>query len=229
MRQYQALQETNSGYWFEQDTGIAHGPNVVWSPIPENDTQLFINPRSAILHSNAGTKPSTWQNMKTWITTPGNGDEPHFDVDNTGQAGQFMSVLRRADCNTDANYWVYEGKPYGAISFETGDLGAATLETTPWNLAQLDTMIGLLTALAAQYDIGCNEVLSWNGKGIDYHTKFPYVDGIVKAWTKYKGKTCPGKQRKLQTPFIRQAVANRVAAYINRCAELGVPHGIAGL
>lgn len=228
LRQYQALQETNSGYYFDEQ-GIAHGPRVTWSPLPENANQRDINPRSAILHTNGGLTPSTWQNLKNWLLQPGNNGECHFDVDNSGQAGQFMSVLKVADCNYSANYWKFNGQPYGAISFETGDLGHATLDRTPWNLDQLDTMIGLLTALAIQFGTGCNEVLRWDGAGIDYHTKFPYINKTIPAWTNIKGKTCPGKQRKLQLPFIRSQVADRVVAYINRCGEMGIAHGVPGI
>lgn len=228
LRQYAALQEVNQGYYFD-DGGIAHGPNVTWSPLPENATQRPINPRSAILHTNAGSRPATWEQLKQSIINDGRGIECHFDVDNTGRAGQFMSVLRAADCNFNANFWMFAGKPYGAISFETGDLGSATVETTPWNVDQLATMIGLLTALAVQYGTGCNEVLKWDGGGIDYHSKFPYINKVVKAWTNVKGKTCPGKQRKLQLPFIRNEVATRVANYIARCGELGIAHGVPGI
>lgn len=227
-RQFQALQLVNDGYWFSPD-GIAHGPNVTWSPLPENETQKDIIPRSAILHTNGGATPATWQSLKKWLMSTGNNGECHFDVDNTGAAGQFMSVLKVADCNFNANYWKYQGKAYGAISFETGDLGHATLDKTGWNLDQLATMCGLLTALAVQFGIGCNEVLKWDGGGIDYHSKFPYINSVIKAWTNVKGKTCPGKQRKLQLPFIRNEVATRVANYVNKCNEFGVPHGIPGL
>lgn len=228
LKQYDALQQTNFGYWFNPE-GILTGENVTWSPIPENETQLTIIPRSLILHTNAGSSPATWQQLKQFIMSPGQTTDCHFDVDNSGQAGQFLSVLVRADCNFDANGWVHEGKRYGGISIESGDEGAATVEKTPWNLAQLHTICSIATALAAQYGTGCGEVLTWNGSGIDYHTKFPYVNSSVKAWTNSRGKTCPGLSRKRQLPWIRQEVANRIGAYINKCSEFGVSHGIPGL
>lgn len=228
LRQYNALQLANKGYWFDVD-GILHGDKITWKPLPENATQPVIIPRSIILHTNGGSKPSTWENLWTYCNQPGITLDPHFDVDNSGRAGQFMSVLRRGDCSFDANSWTWNGKLYGAISIETGDQGAATVNTTPWNLDQLDTLIAIGTASAVQFDTGCNEVLAWDGKGIDYHTKFPYQGKGVKAWTNVYGKSCPGKARKLQLPYIRQEVANRVANYINLCAGFGIPHGIAGL
>lgn len=228
LKQYQALQETNDGYYFTPE-GVLIGEKITWAPLPENEIQTKIIPRSLILHTNAGTTPATWQNLRTWLTGPENNGECHFDVDNTGSAGQFMSVLRRADCNFDANQWTYQGKVYGAISIETGDEGHATLEKTPWNLPQVHTILCIATALATQFDTGCGEVLQWDGKGIDFHTKFPYVGPGVKAWTNVPGKTCPGTPRKRQVPYIRNIVAERVGAYMTRCAALGVPHGIQGL
>lgn len=228
LRQYDALQQVNAGYWFDPE-GVLHGENVTWAPIPENNTQPTIIPHSAILHSNGGPVAATWQNLRGFMGTDKETKECHFDVDNSGQAGQFMSVLRRADCNFDANLWMYNGKAYGAISIETGDHGAKGLDTTGWNFAQLATLSAILTAAAVQYEIGCNEVLRWDGKGIDYHTKFPYLGPGIKAWTNVAGKTCPGKQRKLQTPFLRNEVATRVGNYMNKCAEIGVPHGLTGL
>lgn len=229
LRQYQALQEINDGYWIDEQ-GILHGPKANWAPIPENFTQLPIIPRSFILHTNAGNKPATWQQLQVFQSgTADSGVECHFDVDNNGDIGQFVSVFTKADCNFNANRWEYNGKFYGAVSIETGDMGVATLEQTPWNLDQLHSMICILTCGAVQLNTGCGEVLQWDGQGIDYHTKFPYHGPGIPAWTDKKGKTCPGTPRKRQTPWVRQAVADKVAAYISRCTELGVAHGIPGL
>lgn len=228
MKQYYALQTTNKGYWFDLQ-GVLHGAKITWMPLPENATQPKIQPRSLILHSNAGSNAATFEQLHHFLNTPGQNGECHFDVDNSGRAGQFMSVLHRADCNFDANSWMYQGKLFGAIAIETGDNGWRTLDVTPWNFEQLDTIISIDTALAIQYDTGCNEVLKYDGKGVDFHTKFPWVAPGVKAWSNVRGKTCPGKARKLQLPYIRNEVAHRVAAYINLCQKLGVPHGIQGL
>lgn len=229
LRQYQALQEVNDGYWIDEQ-GVLHGPKANWAPIPENATQPSIIPRMNILHTNAGTRPATWQELRTYQAgTNDGGVECHFDVDNNGDIGQFVSVFVKADCNFNANRWLYNGQYYGAISIETGDLGVATLEQTPWNIDQLHSMICILTCSATQLNTGCGEVLQWDGAGIDYHTKFPYYGEGIKAWTDKRGKTCPGTPRKRQVPWIRQAVADKVVAYINRCNELGVAHGIPGL
>jgi len=224
-----ALQETNGGYYF-MERGRLFGPHANWKPIPENNTQPAIVPHSVILHTNAGSKPATWLNLHAWVSRADVTGEPHFQVDNLGHIGQFMSIERRADCNYSANSWrTSDGSLHGAISIETGDLGAATVETTPWNLPQVAAIIGICTAAAVQYGTGCNEVLKWDGHGIDYHTKFPYQGLTKPAWTNVRGKTCPGAARKLQTPYIRQQVAERVGAYINECRKRGIPHGIKGI
>jgi hypothetical protein len=228
LKQYHALQLANDGYWFDLD-GRLHGAKITWAPLPENGTQPRIKARSLILHTNAGSRAATWRQLWTWLNSNGQTGECTFDIDNTGYAGQFMSAYRRADCNFDANSWTHQGTLYGALSIETGDNGVATLEQTPWNLEQLDTLICIGTASAIQLDTGCGEVFQWDGAGIDYHTKFPYYGPGIKAWTNKRGKTCPGTPRKRQLPFIRQQVANRVGTYMNHCTRLGVPHGIKGL
>lgn len=233
IQQYAALQATNEGYYFNQDAGVLMGPKegnkTTWKPLPENTTQPTIIPRSVIHHSNAGATPAKWWQLWTWASNASVTGEPHFDVDLDGNIGQFMSVLRRADCNYTANRWLHDGKYYGAISIETGDMGYPTLDNTPWNWYQIQSICRIDTALAVQYGVGCNEVVAWDGKGLDYHTKFPY-QGIGKpAWTNVAGKTCPGKARKLQMAGIRQNVSDRVVKYIQDCQRRGVPHGIPGL
>lgn len=225
LHQYEILQQINDGYYFDPN-GVLVGAKANWAPIPENDSQPIIRPRSAILHTNAGPTAASWQNIRGYAMQPGNDGECHFDVDNTGAIGQFLSIYRRGDCNFNANSWLYAGELWGAISIETGDHGAKGIDVTGWNLDQLHSIGCILTALAIQADIGCNEVLSWNGKGIDYHSKFPYVGPGVPAWTNVVGKTCPGKQRKLQVPFVRNLVATNVSTYVDVCNQRGVPVGI---
>lgn len=228
-----ALIQANEGHYFDAE-GILRGPKAVWKPIPENSTQPTITPWSVILHANAGQVGATSWNLWSWVNRKEVTGEPHFNVDTSGTMLQMMSVLRRADCNAAANLWMRtlpNGTriPVGAISIETGDNGAATLDTTPWTVDQLDRIVIISTAANIQYNTGCNEVLSWDGHGIDYHTKFPYIGIGKKAWSIYSGKTCPGKARKLQTPYIRHQVALRTLDFIEKCRELGVPHGIPGI
>jgi len=235
IHQYAALQEVNEGYYFQQGPGIFMGPRegsvAIWKPIPENNTQPLITPRSVILHTNAGTTPAKWWQLWGWVNNASVTGEPHFDIDNDGIIGQFMSINRRADCNYSANRWLSgDGTTYyGAISIETGDMGAVSLDVTPWNWVQVVGIVRVATALQCQYGTGCNEVIQWDGKGIDYHTKFPYLGVGKKAWTNVAGKTCPGKARKAQCAGIRQFVFDRVVAYIHSCQRRGVAHGIPGL
>lgn len=232
--QFQALQEVNEGHWFDPANGALVGPLSNWKPIPENSTQSKIEPYSLILHSNAGLTGASWYNLWAYMNRSDVTGEPHFDIDMNGNLVQAMSIFRRADCNASANQWTKilpngTRVSVGAISIETGDNGSASLDNTPWGLGQLSGIIAIGTALACQYGTGCNEVLTWDGHGIDYHTKFPYIGIGQKAWSIYAGKTCPGRARKLQTPWIRQAVAERVINYITQCNNERIPHGIAGL
>lgn len=235
IQQYAALQEVNEGYYFEQGAGILMGPRegsvAVWKPLPENNTQPLINPRSLILHTNAGNSPAKWWQLWGWWNNASVTGEAHWQIDNDGIMAQAMSIYRRADCNFSANRWFHSAdqKYYGAISIETADNGAASVEATPWNWPQVQGIVRVGTALQCQYGTGCNEVLTWDGKGIDYHTKFPYQGVGRPAWTNAYGKTCPGKARKAQVSGIRQLVFDKVVAYIQSCQRRGVAHGIPGL
>ena len=229
MKQFQALQETNEGYYFD-DTGRLYGPNVVWSPLPEDKTQPAIIPHSMICHTNAGNNKATWKQLWSWLNSAGNTGESHFQGDMDGTLAQYMRVTVRADCNWKANSWKHtDGKQHGAVSFEMQDNGAASLNTTPYTVGQIKSLVGAGTALAVQWGITCYAPRAWNDHGIDYHSRFPYVNPWTPAWTNVKGKTCPGTARIRQMPGVRQFVGERVVAYIGRCQELGVPHGIAGL
>jgi hypothetical protein len=198
------------GYWID-DEHVVHGPNLKYRPVmPEAATQPIIRPRSAILHTNAGgsSAASLWY----WMTRADVTGEPHFQV---GYAGveQNMPLNRRADCNYSANRWLENGTYWGAISFETQDDGAATVERTPWSVAQLRAMVNILTCLCVVYGITCNQPVSWNASGIGHHSLFPFQGVLSKAWTNVRGKTCPGAARKTQMDWIRAEVAKNLAAF----------------
>jgi len=127
-----------------------------------------------------------------------------------------VSVHVRADCNAKANSWLSpSGQRVGAVSIESADLGAATLDVTGWNLDQLGGIIAIGTALVVQEGIACTSPTRWDDTGIGHHCQFP-------EWSIYKGKTCPGAQRIRQCDYVRGAVANRVADYHARCDAAGV-------
>jgi hypothetical protein len=190
-----------------------HGPNVVQRPIPESTTQPTIAPRNAILHTNAGSRSAS--SLWSWITQSTVTGEPHFQVGYKVME-QYMPLNRRADCNYSANRWFdpRAGKYYGAISFETQDNGALTLNTTPWSFEQVAHMANALTAIAVCYGVYCTAPATWDGSGIGHHTLFPYQGVGSKAWTNVRGKTCPGTARIRQMDYVRQEVANRLGLFI---------------
>lgn len=189
---------------------IIEGPGLVYRPIPESSTQPLIEPRSAILHTNAGgtTSKSLW----AWITRASVTGEPHFQI---GYAGgeQYMPMNRRADCNYTANRWLQSGKWFGAISFETQDNGGATVEITPWTAQQVRMMVNILTCICVVYGVQCSQPGAWNDSGIGHHSLFPFQGVGSKAWTNVRGKTCPGRARKAQMDYVRSEVAKNLAAF----------------
>ncbi len=170
---------------------------AVHRPVPEASTQGFIKPRLALIHTNAGTGHTA--SLYGWILNPAsNGMECHFQVALSGVIEQYMPVNRRADCNYRVNSFVVDGVTYGAISFETEDLGAATVNQTPLTAAQFEAIAKCLAWLHAEWGLSLANPTVWNGEGVGYHTQFPYP-----YWTNVIGKTCPGAAKKAQLPSLR--------------------------
>lgn len=202
------------GYWFDAN-GWLQGPDVRTKPIPEAATQPEIVPHSAILHTNAGKTGA--RSLWAYITRKDVTGEPHFQV-GYDVLEQYMPVIKRADCNYSANRWkaklasgaqVYRG----AVSFETQDNGAATLDKTPWSPRQQQHLIGALTALCVCYGVQCTAPAVWDSSGIGHHTLHPFQGVGHPAWTNVRGKTCPGRQRIAQMDHIRAEVARRLALF----------------
>ncbi len=183
--------------------------------LPEAKTQPYIIPRSVILHTNAGPAYTRWQSLVLYFKRADIGIEPHGQVDWDGKLAQTMPLNRKADCNYKANGWYFGSKYYGAISFETADLGWPTLDKTPWTLGQVDTLIKLNTLIVAYLTDDCGQCATWDDSGIDYHSKF-------KEWSVYVGKTCPGYARIMQMDYIRQRVADNIARFIQMKQEAGI-------
>ena len=205
------LKIATGDYWID-DKHLMHGPNVDVRLIPEAMTQPKIRPRSAILHTNAGSSGA--KSLWAWITRAGNTGEPHFQV-GFDRVEQYMPLDVRADCNYSANSFKLPGSNtvHGAISFETQDKGSASLNVTPWSLDQVHSMVGILTCLAVVYGVQCTQPATWDASGIGHHSLFPFGGIGSKAWTNVRGKTCPGKARIAQMDAIRTAVAHKLADY----------------
>lgn len=206
------LKFITGGYWIDDQHWLS-GPNVARRPIPEAATQPIIHPRNAILHTNAGSNSAA--SLWSWITQSTVTGEPHFQV-GYKYLEQYMPLNRRADCNYSANRWfdATVGRYFGAISFETQDNGAATLNHTPWTLAQLGHMVNALTAICVCYGVQCTQPATWDRSGIGHHSLFPYQGVGSKAWTNVRGKTCPGYARIAQMDYVRSEVQLRMAAFV---------------
>jgi hypothetical protein len=178
---------------------------------PETDTQPFIRPWSVVLHSNAAPHYTFWQNLWKFVSRQDINIEPTFQLERDGLLYGFIPTNRRADCNASANYFINRyGERVGALSFETADEGASTLEKTVWNNDQIDTLIKANTILCLAYKINCTTPAAWDDSGIGHHCQFT-------KWSVYVGKTCPGAARIRQMDFIRAGVANNMAAFFAQC------------
>jgi hypothetical protein len=207
------LRFITGGYYI--DAGhVIRGPRAIYSPVmPEATSQPIIHPRSIILHTNAGPHRTAWASLfRYWSRTDITG-EAHFQVsgvtdnrDGSARLVQTMPLNRRADCNARANSWLSGTYRVGAVSFETEDDGAASLDRTPWSLGQLDLIVAASTAIAICYGVWCTVPARWDDSGIGHHALHP-------EWSIYRGKTCPGAARIRQMDHIRARVASNLAAY----------------
>lgn len=207
------LRFITAGYYIDSNHLLRGGVSRVELVNPEASAQGFIQPRSAILHSNAGSYKTSWMSLIRFWRRSDITLEAHFQVDgvdasdiNSAVIVQAIPLNRRADCNSRANSWSWNGRQYGAISFETQDRGSANLAYTPWSLPQLHAMIGALTCICVVYGVQCSEPAYWNSSGIGYHSRF-------REWSIYVGKTCPGAARIRQMGYIREQVARNLAAF----------------
>jgi len=125
-----------------------------------------------------------------------------------GRLGQMMDTTRRADSTGDANAFWRNGKRYGAISIESGDLGS------PWaknwtDLGQRAQLVDLLVWLCQTHGIPPvlarpNPAGGWDGIG--YHNQPPYHD----EWNIHS-HVCPGVGKIAEMPDIIATVASRLA------------------
>jgi hypothetical protein len=192
---------------------LIDGPGFVYRPIPESTTQPTIKPRNIILHTNAGQKSAA--SLWAWITRASVNGEPHFQI-GFNIAEQYMPMNRRADCNYSANSWLAGGITYGAVSFETQDLGAATVNSTPWTARQLQLIIAAITCICVTYGVHCSAPATWDSSGIGHHSLFPFQGPLRKAWTNVAGKICPGRARIAQMDYIRTKVTENLAEFVRQ-------------
>lgn len=206
LESYAHLQAVNEGWYIDPNTGLVYGPKAVHALLPEAATQPLITPRSIIHHTNAGSTYAKWQQLVAFMRRLDITGEAHADIDLDGTFAQAMPLNRRADCNAKANRWAQSGQWYGALSWETADLGAASVERTPWTVDQLATIIAVDTAACATYAIACTDGAHWTASGLFTHNRFP-------EFSIFRGKTCPGAARSRQMDYVRSEVAKRLAEF----------------
>lgn len=156
---------------------MARYPKAVWKPLPENQTQARITPRSFYVHSAAvdsGNVHGYFAQDKVKL-------ESHFFVRWDGTVEQFLDTERRADAQGQANPW--------AISVETEDDGDP--DRQPWSALQMAALIDLIGWACDTHTIPRTLLKKWNGAGVGYHSQF----GAPSPLTSVRGKTCPGKVR----------------------------------
>ena len=155
------------GYTWRPTTGIINDPPII--------------PRLLILHVDAVNADSLFN----FFNGPSGGIESHGFIprseDNDNE--QYRDTEREADANFKANSWVRDGKRYGAISIETGGLGAGT-----WNARQLHDIKATIKAVHDEHDIPYVVPERPFGRGVGYHT-------LHQEWSNVAGKTCPGPER----------------------------------
>lgn len=187
--------------------------------LPEATTQGLITPGMGILHSQAGVRTASneqvWSFMSRSFTSRQDvKNEPHVVGPEmlTGRALQAMPFNVRADSSSAANAYTIVPTTYGAITLELQDLGSAKLNNTPMTQPQLSTVVGIFTAVCATYGVWCTPVppdqpgrptpiREW--KGLSYHA-------AVRAWSRDQ-HSCPGAARIAQMPWVCHEVATRLA------------------
>lgn len=190
--------------YYVNSNHVLVGPNVIYKPIPEATTAAKIVPWSVIMHTNAAPAYTRWERLWAYMNRADINIESHLQVDLDGAIVQMVPFNVKADCNYKANSFQTPAGLAGAISIETADRGAATLNTTPWTVAQLDAIVGAVAAVGHKYGIPYSQPTAWNDRGVGHHSLF-------QEWSVYKGKTCPGASRIRQMDYIRQQAAHTCA------------------
>ena len=172
-------------------------PYAEYRPIPEATTQPPIRPWLFMLHTMAGPRTTTPDQLWAFVNRGDITGESHLILgyDTMIQAVPFTV---RADNNYHANSWFVNGERVGAISVETQDNGNNTdpgIANAPWNRYQLEHLAGTAAFLALRYGIPLQRCATWDDQGVDGHRAYP-------EWSKYVGKTCPGQTRWEQIPLV---------------------------
>lgn len=158
---------------------MAWCPFATHKPLPENDTQSYIDPIVVILHSAVDAPGPT--SLFGYFEQESVKLESTFFIKNDGEIEQYVDTNVRADANRFAN-------PF-AISIETEDDGDP--DNRPWTEAQMRSIKLLIEWLIEVHPkIKRRVAPAWNAAGVGYHTMW----GAPSEWTPVS-KSCPGRVR----------------------------------
>lgn len=159
--------------------------------LPEATTQPGIVPRMCILHTNAGSRSASPEQLRGYMGHDEVTVECHFDIGSGGDVWQYMPVNVRADCNAKANGF--------AVSIETQDHGSGQVggvDAEPWTDAQVEAISGVLAWLNSEWGVPLRRVTMWNGEGVGGHRDYREWSGDAHS--------CPGNARAGQVDGIIQ-------------------------
>lgn len=152
------------------------------------ENRKVIRPRLILIHTNAGPTQANRDQIFSYAMQAQDNTKPTYQVDRDGKAYKFLPSDRQGIAN-------YQADPF-SISIETADLGsfAGPIDNMGFTDAQGETIAQIVAFEATLWDIPIETPVAWNGEGVASHTDpftYPY-------WTKYQGKICPGKTKKLE-------------------------------
>ncbi len=159
----------------------------------------FITPRLLLIHTNGASVESTLAAQLRWANAAHDNTHPHYVVDRKGAAWKTMPSNRRGICN-------YLADAFG-LSIETTDLGWPTPgDACGFTPEQAETVARIVAWESELWQFPIITPTAWDGTGVAAHTDpftYPY-------WTKYAGKACPGRQKKLEVRSIILPRANEL-------------------
>lgn len=193
-------------YWIDANH-ILHsgGDELLYKPITtEAWTQPKIVPTTAIFHTFGGPGKTAINDLWKYINRPDVVLDVHLILggvdDELPYRAPMIQALPfnvRSDCS-------YKANPF-ALTVESQDRGHATLNTTPWSLTQLNSLVGVAFLWCICYGVWCTVPATWDDSGIAQHNLFP-------QWS-VEAHSCPGAARTRQMDHIRARVSEKVAEW----------------
>lgn len=157
-----------------------------------------ITPRLTLVHTNAASGESSLQASINWGNAASANTKPHYHV-NAPQPTKVVPTNRRAIANAtvDAYQDGHGDVAEWSIAIETADAGFGTGkpgEAGGFLYDHAEIVARILAYESIVWNIPLSYPTEWFGTGTACHTEpFEYPH-----WTLYRGKTCPGREKKRQ-------------------------------